>query len=150
MVDFGSRTPSGEPVVVEMFYPADLLGDLASQERDRFRPLLLLGLGLLVIAQLPLTIALSHRRKALAAQHEATRSTFRHDQRQRTTPNRRRSPRRPGAGSHRHCDGTVCGHRVRLPRRSTPTSADLAGEARSTVRSLRSLLNNIYPVDVPA
>jgi hypothetical protein len=27
---------------------------------------------------------------------------------------------------------------------------DLAGEARSTVRSLRSLLNNIYPVDVPA
>ena len=26
---------------------------------------------------------------------------------------------------------------------------DLAGEARSTVRSLRSLLNSIYPVDVP-
>ncbi len=42
-VDFGSMTPSGHPVVVEVFYPADLLSGLAADERDRFRPLLLVG-----------------------------------------------------------------------------------------------------------
>jgi signal transduction histidine kinase len=41
----------------------------ASQERDRFRPLLLVGLGLLVVAQVPPTSRLAPA-AALAAQRE--------------------------------------------------------------------------------
>ena len=149
MVDFGSRTPSGEPVVVEILYPADLLGDLASQERDRFRPLLLLGLGLLIIAQLPLAIALSHRRKALAAQHEqlVRRSVTTSDN------ERRRIAAEVHDGPVQDLIGIAMGLSAATESAPAPLNddlRDLAGEARSTVRSLRSLLNNIYPVDVPA
>ena len=107
MVDFGSKTPTGQPVVVEMFYPADLLGDLAAQERDRFRPLLLLGLGLLIVAQLPLTIALSHRRQGAGQPTRRPRSPVRHDQRQRTPADRGRGPRWARPGPDRHRDGSV-------------------------------------------
>jgi two-component system, NarL family, sensor kinase len=147
-VDFGAKTPAGKPVVVEIFYPATLLRDLASQERDRFRPLLLVGLGLLIVAQVPLTLALSRRRRALAAQREelVRRSVTTSDN------ERRRIAAEVHDGPVQDLIGIAMGLSAATEAAPEPLSQDLrdlAGEARSTVRSLRSLLNNIYPVDVP-
>ncbi|HEX3090604.1 MAG TPA: histidine kinase [Ilumatobacteraceae bacterium] len=147
-VDFGAKTPAGEPVVVEIFYPANLLSNLASQQRDRFRPLLFLGLGLLIVAQLPLTLALSRRRKALAAQREdlVRRSVTTSDN------ERRRIAAEVHDGPVQDLIGIAMGLSAATEMAPSPLDddlRDLAGEARSTVRSLRSLLNNIYPVDVP-
>ena len=108
-VDFGAKTPAGKPVVVEIFYPANLLRNLASQERDRFRPLLLVGLALLIVAQVPLTLALSRRRRALANQR-GTRSEVRHYERQRTTPDCRGGARWSHSRPHRYRHGTVRSH----------------------------------------
>lgn len=148
-VDFGAMTPSGHPVVVEVFYPANLLSGLAADERDRFRPLLLVGLGLLILAQFPLTRALSHRRKALAAQREdlVRRSVATSDN------ERRRIAAEVHDGPIQDLIGIAMG--LTAVTDSAPPALkndlrDLAGETRSTVRSLRSLLNSIYPVDVPA
>jgi two-component system, NarL family, sensor kinase len=147
-VDFGAKTPAGRPVVVEIFYPADLLGHLATQERDRFRPLLFLGLGLLIVAQLPLTLALSHRRRALANQREelVRRSVATSDN------ERRRIAAEVHDGPVQDLIGIAMGLSAATEMAPSPLNdhlRDLAGEARSTVRSLRSLLNSIYPVDVP-
>jgi signal transduction histidine kinase len=135
-------------VVVEIFSPADLLRNIASQERDRFRPLLLLGLGLLVLAQFPLTRALSQRRRALAKQREALirRSVATSDN------ERRRIAAEVHDGPVQDLIGIAMGLSAATEMAASPLKddlRDLAGEARSTVRSLRSLLNSIYPVDVP-
>jgi signal transduction histidine kinase len=141
-VDFGATTPSGKPVVVEIFYPADLLRNIASQERDRFRPLLLVGLGLLVLAQFPLTHALSQRRKVLARQREALirRSVATSDN------ERRRIAAEVHDGPVQDLIGIAMGLSAATETAPLPLKDDLrelAGEARSTVRS------SIYPVDVP-
>ncbi|MEP7112011.1 MAG: histidine kinase [Ilumatobacteraceae bacterium] len=148
MVDFGSKTPAGKPVVVEIFYPATLLRSLAADERDRFRPLLLVGLGLLVLAQVPLTHALSRRRRALAATREelVRRSVATSDN------ERRRIAAEVHDGPIQDLIGITMGLSAAYETAPEPLKnelRDLAGEARSTVRSLRSLLSNIYPVDVP-
>jgi two-component system, NarL family, sensor kinase len=70
-VYFGSKTPSGTPVVVETYYPASLVDSRAADQRRSFLPLLLGGLGLLTLAQLPLVRALTHRLRTLQTQRES-------------------------------------------------------------------------------
>ena len=67
-VYFGWKTVSGTPVIVETYYPSSLVDDRASEQRQSFLPLLLGGLGLLIVAQVPLARALTHRLKRLQAQ----------------------------------------------------------------------------------
>jgi hypothetical protein len=69
-VYFGWTTPSGTPVVVETYYPSSLVDDRAADQRRSFLPLLLGGLGLLMVAQIPLARALAHRLKRLQRERE--------------------------------------------------------------------------------
>ena len=109
-VDFGAKTPAGQPVVVEIFYPANLLRNLASR-------------GARQVPSTPARWArIADRRpgsidprpvKPSPSACRATRgarSTVGHDQRQRATPDRGRSSRRACSRPHRHRNGSVGGH----------------------------------------
>jgi signal transduction histidine kinase len=147
-VDFGTKTQSGHPVVVELFYPAGLLQTLAADERRSFRPLLYAAILLLVGVQLPVAIALRNRRKHLAAEREdlVHRSIVTSD------GERRRIAAEVHDGAVQDLIGISIGLSVAAEQAPSPVREhilELAGETRRTVRGLRSLLNSIYPVEVP-
>ena len=147
-VDFGTRTPSGDPVVVELFYPTSILRTLAAEERRSFRPLVFVGLALLAAVQIPLALALRTRRRNLAAQREkmVQRSIVTSD------GERRRIAAEVHDGAVQDLIGISIGLSVAADEAPSPIKEhirELEGETRRTVRGLRSLLNNIYPVDVP-
>ena len=147
-VDFGTRTPSGQPVVVELFYPTRVLQSLAAEERRSFRPVLVGALALLVAVQVPVALALRNRRKSLAAERErlVQRSIVTSD------GERRRIAAEVHDGAVQDLIGISIGLSVAADEAPSPVKEhirELAGETRRTVRGLRSLLNSIYPVDVP-
>lgn len=147
-VDFGTKTQSGQPVVVELFYPASLLRTLAAEERRNFRPVLYAAIVLLVVVQVPVAIALRNRRRVLAAERErlVQRSIATSD------GERRRIAAEVHDGAVQDLIGISIGLAVAAEQAPSPVKehiTELAGETRRTVRGLRSLLNSIYPVDVP-
>jgi signal transduction histidine kinase len=147
-VDFGTKTPSGNPVVVELFYPANILQSLAAEERRNFRPLVFLGLALLLAVQLPVAMALRNRRKHLNVERERLiqRSIATSD------GERRRIAAEVHDGAVQDLIGISIGLSVAADAAPSPVKEhirELETETRRTVRGLRSLLNSIYPVDVP-
>jgi signal transduction histidine kinase len=147
-VDFGTKTQSGRPVVVELFYPAGLLKSLAAEERRSFRPLLFAAIPLLVAVQVPVALALRNRRSSLVAQREnlVQRSIVASDS------ERRRIAAEVHDGAVQDLIGISIGLSVAAEQVASPVKEhilEMAGETRRTVRGLRSLLNSIYPVEVP-
>lgn len=147
-VDFGSKTISGVPVMVEIDYPLSLVKSRAAQGRRSFRPILFIGLGLLIAAQLPLLRALAQRRNTLEAQRSYLVQRFI------TTGDaeRRRIAAEVHDGAVQDLIGIALSLSVAADEVASPMKEHLGGIAdstRRTVRKLRSLLTNIYPVEVP-
>jgi two-component system, NarL family, sensor kinase len=147
-VYFGWKTPTGTPMVVETYYPTKLVADRASDQRQSFLPLLLGGLALLTVAQIPLARALIHRLKKLQAEREhllervITSSDL----------ERRRIAAEVHDGAVQELIGITFSLSAAADESPPPMNERLGGLAvatRHTVRSLRSLLNSIYPVEVP-
>jgi two-component system NarL family sensor kinase len=147
-VYFGWLTPSNTPMVVETYYPASLVDARASDQRRSFLPLLLGGLGLLSVAQIPLARALMHRLKRLQREREhllervITSSDI----------ERRRIAAEVHDGAVQELIGITFSLSAAADESLPPMNERLGGLAvatRHTVRSLRSLLNSIYPVEVP-
>jgi two-component system NarL family sensor kinase len=148
-VYFGTKTvPSGLPVVVETYYPTSLVDSRAADQRRSFLPLLLGGLGLLIVAQVPLARALTRRLKNLQGQREhlLERVIDYKD------TERRRIAAEVHDGAVQELIGITFSLSAAADESPTPMKERLGGLAvatRHTVRSLRSLLNSIYPVEVP-
>ena len=147
-VYFGWKTPSGTPVVVETYYPTSLVSDRAADQRRSFLPLLLGGLGLLMVAQIPLARALAHRLKKLQKEREhlLERVIVSSD------VERQRIAAEVHDGAVQDLIGITFSLSAAADEAPPPMSYRLSGLAsatRHTVRSLRSLLNSIYPVQVP-
>jgi signal transduction histidine kinase len=147
-VYFGWKTRTGTPMVVETYYPSKLVTDRAADLRRSFLPLLLGGLGLLVVAQFPLARALTHRLKKLQGERESLL--------ERMISSNDLERRRIAAEVHDGAVQELIGITFSLSAaadESPPAMKDrlggLATATRHTVRSLRSLLNSIYPVEVP-
>jgi signal transduction histidine kinase len=148
-VYFGAEMTEGtERVLVETYFPYDLVSDQATALRQRFMPLLILGLGLLTIAQVPLALLLARRLS------KATRERERLLERVITASDAER--RRISAAVH---DGAVqdligISYTIEAKADTAPeplddTLHDLASSTRTVIRQLRSILNSIYPVEVP-
>ncbi|MEY2400609.1 MAG: two-component system, NarL family, sensor kinase [Ilumatobacteraceae bacterium] len=147
-VYFGWKTPSGTPMVVETYYPASLVDSRASDQRRSFLPLLLGGLGLLIVAQVPLARALTHRLKKLQAERENLLERVIAS----SDLERRRIAAEVHDGAVQELIGITFSLSAAADESPAPMNQRLGGLAmatRHTVRSLRSLLNSIYPVEVP-
>jgi two-component system, NarL family, sensor kinase len=148
-VYFGTKTlPSGQPVVVETYYPTTLVDSRAADQRRSFLPLLLGGLGLLIVGQVPLARALTHRLKKLQKEREhlLERVIDYKD------TERRRIAAEVHDGAVQELIGITFSLSAAADESVAPMKERLGGLAvatRHTVRSLRSLLNSIYPVEVP-
>jgi two-component system, NarL family, sensor kinase len=148
-VYFGTKTlPSHQPVVVETYYPTNLVDSRAADQRRSFLPLLLGGLGLLIVGQVPLARALTHRLKKLQREREhlLERVIDYKD------TERRRIAAEVHDGAVQELIGITFSLSAAADESATPMKERLGGLAvatRHTVRSLRSLLNSIYPVEVP-
>ena len=147
-VDFGSQTASGVPVLVEIDYPITLVESRAARDRGRFRPLLLIGLGVLIAAQVPIFRALRQRRKSLEAQRRQLVERFIAT----GDVERRRIASAVHDGAVQDLIGVTLGLSVAADEVGSPMKEHLSAIAdttRRTVHNLRSLLTNIYPVEVP-
>jgi two-component system NarL family sensor kinase len=147
-VYFGWKTASGTPMVVETYYPTSLIDSRAADQRRSFLPLLLGGLGLLIMAQVPLARALTHRLKRLQTEREHLLERVIDS----SDSERRRIAAEVHDGAVQELIGITFSLSAAADEAPAPMSERLGGLAvatRHTVRSLRSLLNSIYPVQVP-
>ncbi|MEY2446254.1 MAG: two-component system, NarL family, sensor histidine kinase UhpB, partial [Ilumatobacteraceae bacterium] len=147
-VYFGWKTPSGTPVVVETYYPTSLVTSRAADQRRSFLPLLLGGLGLLMVAQIPLARALAHRLKKLQKEREHLLERVIAS----SDIERQRIAAEVHDGAVQDLIGITFSLSAAADEAPAPMNDRLSGLAsatRHTVRSLRSLLNSIYPVQVP-
>ncbi len=148
-VYFGWKTSAGTPMIVETYYPASLVDSRASDQRRSFLPLLLGGLGLLFVAQLPLARALVQRLKKLQTEREHLLERVISS----SDIERRRIAAEVHDGAVQELIGITFSLSAAADESPAPMNDRLGGLAvatRHTVRSLRSLLNSIYPVEVPA
>lgn len=148
-VYFGARVKnSAERVLVETYYSYSIVEDQADALRSRFIPLLIGGLAMLTIVQVPLAILLARRLS------KATRERERLLERVINASDAER--RRISAGVH---DGavqdligityTIAAKADTAPPPLDQTLHDIAASTRTVIRQLRSILNSIYPVEVP-
>jgi signal transduction histidine kinase len=116
--------------------------------RSRFLPLTIGGLALLTIAQVPVSILLARRlsRSQREREHLLERAINASDAER----------RRIAAEVHDGAVQDLIGISYSLEAKAEAATgelhddlADLAGSTRHTVRRLRSVLNSIYPVEVP-
>jgi signal transduction histidine kinase len=144
----GLRTEAGTPVLVETYYPYSLVDDRVTALRNRYWPLLIGGLAALFVAQLPLARFLTKRIRRLQTEREQLL------QRVITASDTER--RRIAAEVHDGAVQDLIGVAFTLQAMADTTApplgstiGNLASSTRRTVRSLRSLLGSIYPVEVP-
>ncbi len=148
-VYFGAPVKNSlDTVLVETYYSYTAVTDRSAGLRRRFMPLLIGGLALLTLVQVPLAILLARRLS------RATRERERLLERVITASDAER--RRISAGVH---DGAVqdligITYTIAAKADSAPppldrTLHDIAASTRTVIRQLRSILNSIYPVEVP-
>ncbi len=148
-VYFGATTADRQNrVLVETYYPYSLVTTRADELRSRFMPLLIGGLAILTLAQVPLAFLLARRLS------KSTRERERLLERVITASDAER--RRISAGVH---DGPVqdlIGITYTLDAKADAAVSpmkeslkEVAGSTRTIIRQLRSVLNSIYPVEVP-
>jgi signal transduction histidine kinase len=147
-VYFGSRTPSGQPVLVETYYSYSSVQDLVDEYRRRFFPLFLLGLFALALLQVPLALALV--RRMAAGRRE--RDRLLHRAIGISDSERRRIAAEVHDGAVQDLIGVGFALAGRAETAPAPLGAELAELSQATmatVRTLRGLLASIYPVAVP-
>lgn len=143
----GTRTPTGTPVVLEIYAPYSRVTERAAALRREFLPLMSIVLILLAVAQLALVLLLGRR---------LARSERRHTRLlERLIQSSDAERRRVAAEVH---DGVVqdligmsfglAALAATTPDRTEPLS-EMASCTRTAVASLRSLLGSIYPIEVP-
>ena len=133
---------------METYYPSSLVDDRATAQRRSFLPLLLVGLGLLTVAQIPLGRALVHRLRKLQEERENLLERVITS----SDVERRRIAAEVHDGAVQDLIGITFSLSAAADESAAPMDERLGGLAvatRHTVRSLRSLLNSIYPVEVP-
>ena len=147
-VYFGTQTASGQPLLVETYYSYSYVTALVDDYQSRFFPLLLAGLGLLTLVQVPLALTLA--RQLNRSQHDRERLLQRAIDVSDTE--RRRIAAEVHDGAVQELLGVAFSLTAKARHADPPLSDELgvlAGATRSTVRTLRSLLSSIYPVAVP-
>ena len=144
----GVHTPSGRPALIETYFPYRLVEDNARDLRNRFTPVLLAGLVVLTVVQVPLALALSIR--------------LHHNQRDRErllgqlVSRSDLERRRIAAEVHDGAVQDLIGFGYGLAGAADQVAEPLKGKLHAlseglsdTVRRLRGLLGSIYPVQVP-
>ena len=147
-VYFGARTSDGTPILVETYYRYSLVGEHAGELRSRFMPLAFGGLALLALAQVPLAILLARRLSKVQRDRERLLERVISA----SDAERRRIAAEVHDGAVQDLIGVMYALEAAADDVPEPTHQrlhDLAGNTRTTVRRLRSLLNSIYPVEVP-
>jgi signal transduction histidine kinase len=147
-VYFGARTSDGTPILVETYYRYSLVADHAEELRSRFMPLAFSGLALLALAQVPLAILLARRLGKVQRERERLLERVISA----SDAERRRIAAEVHDGAVQDLIGVMYALEAAADDVPEPTHQrlhDLAGNTRTTVRRLRSLLNSIYPVEVP-
>jgi two-component system, NarL family, sensor kinase len=147
-VYFGALTPGGQPVVIETYYSYTLVTDRAADFRSRFLPLLITGLALLTLAQVPLAMKLARR----LVRYQRERERLLERVIDASDAERRRIAAEVHDGAVQDLIGisfTLAAKSEEAPPPLDATLRGLAAQTRTTVRSLRSLLQSIYPIEVP-
>lgn len=147
-VYFGAKADNGEPVLVETYYPYSLVKDRVNDLRSRFLPLVIGGLALLTVAQVPVSILLARRlsRSQREREHLLERVINASD------AERRRIAAEVHDGAVQDLIGISYSLEAKAdtaPPEMHEELRELAASTRTTVRRLRSVLNSIYPVEVP-
>jgi two-component system, NarL family, sensor kinase len=144
----GVRTASGRPGLVETYYTSKLVDDVARQLRARFTPVVLAGLIVLTLTQVPLAVALSLRLR----RNQRERERLLADVVARSDIERRRIAAEVHDGAVQDLIGvgfSVAGAAEEAPASLAPRLRRVSEGINDTVRQLRSLLGSVYPVHVP-
>ena len=147
-VYFGAHTVTGTPLLVETYYPYELVDAHARKLRDRFIPAMILGLGILALIQIPLTLLLARR----LSKHQSDREQLLEQVIHASSRERRRIAGEVHDGAVQELVGVSLRVAAAAEQAPPPLSSSLESSAtdlRTTIRSLRSLLTSIYPVEVP-
>jgi signal transduction histidine kinase len=147
-VYFGAVTNTGTPIVVETYYPYELVTERTIAFRNRFLPLLITGLALLTLAQVPLALKLARR----LGRYQRERERLLERVIDASDAERRRIAAEVHDGAVQDLIGisyTLAAKSDEAPPPLDGTLRGLAASTRTTVRSLRSLLQSIYPIEVP-
>lgn len=144
----GTWSTNGEPLIVETYYPYALVTQRADALRARFLPVLLLTLGLLAVVQFPLAVRLA--RRLSRSHHERERLLKKLIET--SDAERRRIAAEVHDGVVQDLTGVT--FTIAAAAESAPAPLDralrsTADSTRTVVRSLRSMLTSIYPVEVP-
>lgn len=144
----GTRSTTGDKILIESYFNYSLVADRAGDLRDRFVPILLVALAVLALVQIPVAVALASR--------------FRREQRDRHKLLERlvsvsdSERRRIAAEVHDGAVQDLAGVSFTLGAVAQQVDGEPAARLRAlsstvtaTVRQLRSLLTSIYPVEVP-
>ncbi len=148
-VYISAKTTDGETVLVESYFHYSMVTDRQADLRRTYMPLIIGGLALLTLAQVPLTILLA--RRLSRSQRERERLLGRVIRASDAERRRIAAEVHDGAvqdliGITYSLDATADS----APQHIQERLHTLAGSTRTTVRQLRSVLNSIYPVEVPA
>jgi signal transduction histidine kinase len=147
-VYFGTRTTDGQPILVESYFDYSMVTERETELRSSFMPLVILGLGLLTLAQVPLAILLARRLNRAQRERERLLERVIHA----SDAERRRIAAEVHDGAVQDLIGISYSLEANADTAPAPindTLHELASSTRTTVRRLRSILNSIYPVDVP-
>jgi two-component system NarL family sensor kinase len=141
------RSPEREPLLFEAYFTADELGEQRAAVLDRFLPITIGALAALVLLTTPLMLLLTRRLSRAARERErlleaAVRAS---------DAERLRISRDLHDGVVQDLAGSSLALSTLAARSGTPLSSDLEEVGRSlrvSMRSLRSLLVEIYPPDL--
>ena len=149
-VYLGTRTaPSNTPVLVETYYPYSLVRDRAASIRNRFLPALIGGLALLAASQIPLTLALARR----LDRYQRDREHLLQDLISSRDVERQRIAAQVHDGALQDLIGVsfeLSAVAAAAPPDMYPKLYEIGNDTRRTIRTLRSLLNSIYPFVAPS
>lgn len=143
-----STRPGGTPVLVETEFPAGDLDERAAEFRRSFLPLLIGGLVLLAVAQVPLTLVFARRFDG----HQKERERLCEQVIEASDNERRRIAAQVHDGALQELIGVsfaIAGASERASGVLKVELFDLGQTTRRAIRSLRSILSSIYPVTAP-
>lgn len=149
-VYLGTRTASGKPVLVETYTSYRVVTERAGELRRRFLPFIIGGMALVALAQVPLTLSAVRR----LGRYQRDRERLLERVIDASDAERRRIAAEVHDGAVQDLAGVAFALAGASEAAEGPEQRErlrtLSADARGIVRSLRSLLTSIYPVEVPA
>jgi signal transduction histidine kinase len=148
-VYYTTNTESGRRLLVETYYPYQLVSDQAGSVRRRLLPVAIGGMAVLALLQVPVVVALARRLIRSQADRQRLFEV--------ATERRDREHRRIVGLIHDSAvqdligvSFTLAGSAKTAPRGMAELLGALGEETRRIAGSLRSLLESIYPIRVPS